>query len=524
MPRPWNCNITAFVRMVLVCCLLPVSGAAQLTPGQAAGKQIYNEGASPSGRPIEAVLGEGSTRVPGKLMLCASCHGFDGKGRPEGGVTPSIITWEALTAPLRSTDTLGHRRPAYNLLSLRRAITHGVDPLGKGLGVAMPRYQISPRDLNNLIEYLKVLGRESEPGLTASSVRLGTIVPAGAPFAISGQHSVALLKAYFDELNQQGGVYGRRLELLVLQVSGSQQEIERQAEQFVRNNNLFAMAGILAPGAEAGLADLMERLGVPTISAFALNSEEDAASRSKSFYLLSGLSQQARVLVKFAGDHTRDLAEKTAVVYPESMADLAGQVMDQCRTVSMGNVMPLKYSKFESAQFAESLSRQNVRTVFFLGRGSELTEMLANAPSLHWNPTVFQPGPLAGEDVLRIAAAFDDHVFLSFPTLPSDLEPEAVSEYNSLAAKHKLGRAQPARSLAILASAKVLTEGLRRSGQQLGREKFIATLAAMYGFQTGLTPPISFGATKRIGALGAYVVKLDLKNKTFVPVESWVSP
>ena len=46
----------------------------------------------------------------------------------------------------------------------------------------------------------------------------------------------------------------------------------------------------------------------------------------------------------------------------------------------------------------------------------------------------------------------------------------------------------------------------------------------MYGFQTGLTPPISFGATKRIGALGAYVVKLDLKNKTFVPVESWMSP
>jgi hypothetical protein len=108
--------------------------------------------------------------------------------------------------------------------------------------------------------------------------------------------------------------------------------------------------------------------------------------------------------------------------------------------------------------------------------------------------------------------------------LPSDLEPEAVGEYNELASRHKLGQAQPARSLATLALTKVLIEGLRRSGQQLGREKFIATMAAMYGFETGLTPPISFGANKRIGALGAYVVKLDLKNKTFVPVESWVSP
>jgi ABC-type branched-subunit amino acid transport system substrate-binding protein len=523
MPRRWGHNIPALMT-ALVFCLQPARGAAQLTPAQAAGKQIYNEGASPSGRPIEAVLGEGSTRVPGSLMLCSSCHGFDGQGRPEGGITPSIVTWEALTSPLRSKDALGHRRPAYNLLSLRRAITNGVDPQGKGLGVTMPRYQMSPRDLNNLIEYLKVLGKESEPGLTATSIRLGTIVPASGPYAASGQHSVALIKAYFDELNQQGGIYGRRLELLVLTVSGTAADIVHQAEQFVRASNLFAMVGILVPGAETNLADLMERLGVPTVGAFASNAEEDAASRSKNFYLLSGLSQQTRALVKFAGDHTRDTAAKIAVVYPESMAELAGRMAEQCRAASLTDVTQLKYTKFEAQRFAESLSGQNVRTVFFLGRGRELAEMLASAAALGWNPTVYQPGPLAGEDVLGIAAAFDDRVFLSFPTLPSDLEPEAVGEYNALAAKHRLGQTQPARSLATLASAKVLIEGLRRSGQQLGREKFITTMAAMYGFQTGLTPPISFGANKRIGALGAYVVKLDLKNKTFIPVESWVSP
>jgi ABC-type branched-subunit amino acid transport system substrate-binding protein len=522
MPRRWGQTIPALVT-AFVFCLMPMDAAAQLTPAQTAGKQIYNEGTSPSGRPIEAVLGEGSTRVPGSLMLCSSCHGFDGKGRAEGGITPSIVTWEAITSPLRSKDALGHRRPAYNLLSLRRAITNGVDPLGKSLGVVMPRYQMSPRDLNNLIEYLKVLGKESEPGLTATSIRLGTIVPASGPYAASGQHTVALIKAYFDELNQQGGIYGRRLELLVLPASGSAAEIARQAEQFVRASNLFAMVGILAPGAETNLADLMERLGVPAIGAFASNTEEDAAGRSKSFYLLSGLSQQARVLVKFAGDHARDTA-KIAVVYPESMAELAERVMEQYRAASLTDVTQLKYMKFEGQRFAESLAGQNVRTVFFLGRGRELAEMLASAPALRWEPTVYQPGTLAGEEVLGIASAFADRVFLSFPTLPSDLEPEAVGEYNALAARHKLSQVQPARSLATLASAKVLIEGLRRSGQQLGREKFIATMAAMYGFQTGLTPPISFGANKRIGALGAYVVKLDLKNKTFVPVESWVSP
>ena len=68
------------------------------------------------------------------------------------------------------------------------------------------------------------------------------------------------------------------------------------------------------------------------------------------------------------------------------MADLAGLVMEQCRSVSMENVTPLKYSKFAAAQFAESLSGQNVRTVFFLGRGSELAEMLAGAARTALDP------------------------------------------------------------------------------------------------------------------------------------------
>src|SRR6478672_160223 len=124
MRRRFASNIAVYARhMTVVCLLWPALSSAQLTPAQAAGKRIYREGAGSSNRQIEAVLGEGSTRVPGPLMPCAGCHGSDGKGRPEGGVVPSAITWEILAAPLRKADVLGRQRPAYSLFSLRRAIT-----------------------------------------------------------------------------------------------------------------------------------------------------------------------------------------------------------------------------------------------------------------------------------------------------------------------------------------------------------------------------------------------------------------
>jgi len=61
---------------------------------------------------------------------------------------------------------------------LRRAITEGTDPAGNPLGTTMPRYRLLPQDRDNLIQYLKVLGKEPEPGVTAISIRVGTIIPA----------------------------------------------------------------------------------------------------------------------------------------------------------------------------------------------------------------------------------------------------------------------------------------------------------------------------------------------------------
>jgi ABC-type branched-subunit amino acid transport system substrate-binding protein len=506
------------------CWSSPLRLFAQLTPAQADGKQIYSQGTSSSGKALEAILGEGSTRVPATLMLCASCHGSDGKGRPEGGVVPSEITWDKLFAPIRKTEGLGRHRQAYNLMTLRRAIVAGTDPTGQPLGATMPRYPLPAKELNNLIQYLKILGRESSPGLTATTLRVGSIVPASGPFVSSGKNAVALLNAYFEEVNRQGGVYGRRLELYVMEASGTPAEIERKAESFVREQNIFAMLGILAPGAGPSLADLMERLGVPTVGAFALSSEKDAASQSKSFYVLSGLSQQARVLVKFARDHVEDPASNLAVVYPESMEEVAGLTVSECSARSLAKVTTLKYSQFAPAEVAETLAGQNVKGVFFLGRGKELQAMLAQAAKLNWTPTVFQPGPLAGEEVLNLSPVFEERVFLSFPTLPSDLDPLAIGEYKALAIKHNLAPGQPALSFPVLASAKVLIEALRRSGRQLDRDKFITTLSSIYDFNTGLTPPVTYGTTRRIGALGAYIVKLDLKNRTLAPADAWMVP
>ncbi|HSD59240.1 MAG TPA: hypothetical protein VLC55_00095, partial [Burkholderiales bacterium] len=89
-----NRTLPAMPRVLAVLFLvaLPALAAGTLTPQEEAGRKIFREGVSPSGAPLNALVGPQSTPMAGNTLPCANCHGNDGSGRPEGGVRPPNIT------------------------------------------------------------------------------------------------------------------------------------------------------------------------------------------------------------------------------------------------------------------------------------------------------------------------------------------------------------------------------------------------------------------------------------------------
>ena len=74
------------------------------------------------------------------------------------------ITWHALTQQEEheeETGQAGHEEheehPPYTELTLKRAITEGVDPAGERLDDEMPRWRMSEQDLADLVEFIKTL-------------------------------------------------------------------------------------------------------------------------------------------------------------------------------------------------------------------------------------------------------------------------------------------------------------------------------------------------------------------------------
>lgn len=128
-----------------------------------AGERIYHTATDAEGKRISFTGGPHWLSMHGGS--CVSCHGPDGRGgipvMPTGVVAPDI-RYDALTGkehPEVETEEGEHEHEAYTDAGIKRAITDGIEPSGEELDPTMPRWRMSEKQLDSLLDYLKEIGR-----------------------------------------------------------------------------------------------------------------------------------------------------------------------------------------------------------------------------------------------------------------------------------------------------------------------------------------------------------------------------
>jgi ABC-type branched-subunit amino acid transport system substrate-binding protein len=62
-------------------------------------------------------------------------------------------------------------------------------------------------------------------------------------------------------------------------------------------------------------------------------------------------------------------------------------------------------------------------------------------------------------------------------------------------------------------AAKLLAEGLQRTGRELSRKKLINTLETIYQFDTGVMPPLSYGSNRHIGSAAVTIISASRDDR-----------
>lgn len=123
------------------------------------GERIYYTGVNDQGQRIPFEGGPMWLYMRGGG--CVDCHGINGKGGVPvmmGIEVPPPITYHALTEEEHEEhEGEGEEHPPYTDETIKRAITESLDPAGEPLDYTMPRWQMSGKDLDDLLEFLKTL-------------------------------------------------------------------------------------------------------------------------------------------------------------------------------------------------------------------------------------------------------------------------------------------------------------------------------------------------------------------------------
>lgn len=515
--------------LLLLACLLPATVVrADLSPQQERGKAIYLTGkSSVTDQDITAYFGSELIAIPAETTPCASCHGYNGTGRPESGLIPSNITWKFLTKPY------GHRHPAgvehkpFTPESLKTYLKEGLFPGGlPGRDPNMPLFEMADQDLEDLVAYMTQLGNIAETGISATRIRIGTLLPGDGPLADIGRAINNILKAYFAEVNNNGGIYGRKLELVTLFLSEDQQEDPLRMRRWLQEQQVFALLSTFLPEAETHLADAVKTQQIPLIGPFTLFPLSTYSLNRQTFYLYPGLTEQMRILLQFAAKKIPLHAPRLAVLYPRhsSLETLLADLRQGNRNRHWETPLEIPLDTEPSRQMIGRLQKAAIDLVIFLGDERQMRLFLQAAEADRWAPYLLGSGLLAGQTIIDAPDSFSERIFLSYPLLPEDRKGWGTKELWQLQQQAGLPNSHIQAGISTYTSAKILVEALRLSGRKVDRKQLIDALEQFTRFETGLTPPISYSGNQHIGVRGTHIIRFKSQNKPgeYLAEATWV--
>lgn len=533
-PLPWHIfGCICLLGIIILELSQPVFASAEtrLTNQQLRGKQIYTQGKGQN--PIIAHLSGPDIELPAENFSCIQCHKEDGTGAREGGVLAPDITYPQLITSISGVRPTGRSFLSYNEESLATAIQRGTDPAGNPLHSAMPRYTLQKEDLNDLIAYLKVLGSEAAPGVTTDRVYVGTLIPSNGPLVEAGQVVVKILSAYFEDMNEGGGFFGRKLELIPIEFDSQNTDSAfASIKSRLKENPVFCMIGNLGLSPEGKIAHWINSERIPVIAPLAITPDQPYILSDNTFYLYSSLTQQAQVLMDFLVETIKRPDATIAILHADdkNSQDGARGVRSQNKNynlkVGWDRSFPLR--AFSAVKTVQSMKSENPDAVFYFGPGQEAHAFILEANRQGWHPLFFGLTEQSGAFLLRdsLPEKFSGKIFLASPMGPQENTSKGMARLLRLMKKFQLSPRYFALQTSVYAGGMLLKEGLKTSGRKITPSRLIQQVGQLWRFETGVTPVLTYNDNRREGAVGATISRLDMVGDklNIVPAVKWKEP
>jgi hypothetical protein len=530
------------------------------------GERIYREGILSSGEPLQASV-SGERGAPGMTFACASCHLRSGLGSLDEMSYAPPVNGDNLFKPLmlryKGFDRnpryapLTMLRPAYTDGSLLEAIRNGINPGGRVLNSAMPRYSLGEKDAMLLIAYLKGLSSSFSPGVTNTTLRFATVIAEDVPpeerdaMLASLEYYVNLKNNQVKAYNSPQGAKSRQMvenmlvskELATKSISLSRWVLKgapdgwgEQLEAYSRKEPVFALLGGIVKGDWSPIHRFSEENRIPTLFP---NTELPVISNSDwyTLYLSKGYYQEGEAAARYLNARSYGTSGKRIIQAvrqsPEAKA-LASGFNQAWQELGHGApvTFPLALGGGLNKESLEMLLESGKPAVLIVWDDAGAIPALTDLAEPGKRPEmIFVSGRYLGNSIWTLPERMRDIIYITYPFSFSP----AVIKGGMGSLKTQGDQADTLRQsdvplkgsaerIAALTSSmtQLLTAALIELKGNYYRDNFLDVLGMMQSQQYPLFDTISFGPDQRYASNGCYIVQLSGgKEPRLVKKSAW---
>ena len=368
----------------------------------------------------------------------------------------------------------------------------------------------------------------ADPGVTSTEIKLGLSSPQTGTVALSYGKLPKAMKAYFDYINANGGVYGRKIKLIARDDKYLPTQAATQTTNLVLNDKVFALVGALgtATHTKAYSAAQLAKNNVPDLFVnTGFSGFDNKTKYPTAFLILPSYAMEAKIIGKFIAD-TPTLKPQASFLIAQDDEfgvdgingfKLAGHTFTAAPTLYPQGGL--------SSALAEGaltkLSAVPGKPVLVLMGTTDTTATLLKAAEKLSLTAKFNwiVGSVGGDANTLLAlgvksTTIDGIMAASFFPDAKDTTDEYVSQFMKINTKYNPGVSFDNVVLQAMNTAMLTVQALRAAGKNLTRAGVISAIETKGStFASAGLVPLNYSTTSHVGYNGYWFGQLNAKGE-----------
>lgn len=370
-----------------------------------------------------------------------------------------------------------------------------------------------------------VLFAQSVTGLTDKEIVIGSCSALEGPSKFLGTQTVAGARAYFESVNEAGGVHGRKLKLVASDDSYDPVKAE-ECFRHLQSQNVFAMGFFVGTPTGLKYVPLAESNKIPLVGLFTGAPALYTPFRHWVINVRAGYADETKEQID--GLWNKLGYKKIAVIYPDdafgsAVLDGVKNAMKEHQSEPIAAASyPRQTSQADAA--IQSVSEAQPDAVVIVGPANTVAPIIKMAHAKNWHPLFVTVSFVGTDDLIKLAGQEAEGMVVTQVVPPYYLtDLKTVALYRRTLSKYAPNEAPNFVSLEGFVDAMIMVEGMKRAGKDLTRDGLIRGIESLRDFDIALGPQLKLNYSAHDHKGFEHVIPTVIRGGRAVPFTDWAT-